>query len=102
MLNYELSPGAEHDLQDIIRYTAEQWGAEQVRKYTKALEQCIIRLAKGEGYYKAVEDLYPNMRLVRCQHHYIFAIIRPDLPMLVVAIFHKRMDLIVQLKNRLD
>ena len=48
-----------------------------------------------------MSDLYPNMRVTHCQHHYIFGILRENSPMLIVAILHERMDMIKQLENRL-
>ncbi|NEP62291.1 MAG: type II toxin-antitoxin system RelE/ParE family toxin [Symploca sp. SIO2G7] len=101
MRTYELSSAAEKDLRDIVQYTAERWGTAQVRKYTQTLEQCAAKLAAGQGYYKLVSDLYPNMRVIHCQHHYIFGVMRENAPMLIVAILHERMDIITQLENRL-
>jgi toxin ParE1/3/4 len=102
MLPYELSRAAENDLQGIVRCTAERWGASQARKYSEALAQCTTSLATDKGYYRTIPDLYPNMRVSHCQHHYIFGLIRDDAPMLVVAILHERMDIIARLQDRLE
>ena len=48
-----------------------------------------------------MNDLYPNVRVMHCQHHYIFGLMREDAPMLIVAILHERMDVIARLQNRL-
>jgi len=45
--------------------------------------------------------LYPGLRMSRCEHHFIFCLPRNDAPALIVAIFHKRMDLMVRLADRL-
>jgi len=42
------------------------------------------------------------LRMVRCEHHYIFCLPRDDAPALVVAIFHERMDLMARLADRLE
>lgn len=102
MESYEISESAEEDWRSIVNYTFNQFGEVQTRKYMSELKQCTKKLALSEGHYKQLEDLYPSMRLKHCQHHYIFGVMRGTRPMLVVAIFHERMDLMEQLKNRLS
>ena len=99
--DYILTAGAEADLREIIRYTRKQWGDAQVRSYIAKLEGGIAHLAAGEGAFKDMTALYPALRMVRCEHHYIFCLPRDDAPSLVVAIFHERMDLMLRLADRL-
>ena len=99
---YEISEPAEEDWRNIVNYTFNQFGEAQTRKYMSELKQCTKKLALSEGHFKELEDLYPSMRLKHCQHHYIFGLMRESCPMLVVAIFHERMDLMAQLKTRLS
>lgn len=98
---YEISLAAEQDWRNIVRYTLKNHGEKLTRKYMQQLEDCIENMANGEGYYKEMDDLYPSIRMKHCEHHYVFGLIRDAAPMLVVAIFHERMDLMVQLENRL-
>ncbi len=100
--DYILTAAAEADLREIIRYTRKQWGDAQVRSYIAKLEGGIARLAAGEGVFKDMTALYPALRMVRCEHHYIFCLPRDDAPSLVVAIFHERMDLMLRLADRLS
>ena len=99
---YELSSGADKDLENIARYTLKTWGAEQIRKYMSALEERIENLPQGVGRFKELEGLQPGMRMVRCEHHYIFGLMRPESPMLVVVVLHERMDTIRRVRKRLD
>jgi toxin ParE1/3/4 len=99
--SYILTDAAEADLRGIIRYTRQQWGDAQLRRYVTKLEQGIARLAAGQGSLKDMSALYPAMRLAYCEHHYIFCLPREDAPALIVAIFHERMDLVSRLANRL-
>ena len=99
--DYILTAAAEADLREVIRYTRKQWGDAQVRSYIAKLEGGIARLAAGEGVFKDMTALYPALRMVRCEHHYIFCLPRDDAPSLVVAIFHERMDLMLRLADRL-
>jgi len=101
-MNYEISVDAEADWRDIVNYTFDNHGETQTRKYMAQLEKCILDLSRGDGFYKVMDELIPNLRLKHCQHHTVFGLIRDGKPMLVVAIFHERMDLMVQLKERLD
>lgn len=102
MTSYILTTGAEADLRNVIRYTRKQWGAAQVRHYIAILEKGIASLAAGEGYFRDMNDLYPALRMARCEHHYVFCLPRERAPALIVAIFHERMDLMTQLADRIS
>jgi len=99
---YVLTAAAERDLQEIVRYTRRRWGDAQVRSYIARLKDGIERLVAGQGAFKDMAALYPALRMVRCEHHYIFCLPRDDVPALIVAIFHERMDLIARLADRLE
>jgi len=99
---YILTAEAESDLRSVIRYTRAQWGAAQARRYVSGLEQSIVILAEGKGSFKDMSVLYPALRMVRCQHHYVFCLPREDAPALIVAILHERMDLMKRLVDRLN
>ncbi len=98
---YVLSSAAEADLRAIVRYTRKQWGAAQTRRYMAKVKTGIENLVAGRGYFKDVAALHPGLRMVLCEHHYIFCLPRDDAPALIVAIFHERMDLMTRLVDRL-
>lgn len=100
--SYVLTSAAEADLRDIIRYTRREWGDAQTRSYVAKLARGIERMAAARGASKDMAALYPGLRMVRCEHHYIFCLSRDDAPALVVAIFHARMDLMARLADRLE
>lgn len=59
-------------------------------------------VSAGQGVYKEVNDIYPALRMVHCEHHCVFCLPRPnEEPMLIVAILHERMDLLRRLADRL-
>lgn len=91
--DYVLTDAAEADLREIIRYTRQQWGDAQMRRYIAKLEQGIARLAARQGVFKEMSVLYPALRVAHCEHHYAFCLPREHAPALIVAIFHERMDL---------
>ena len=100
-VTYVLTVAAEADIRDVIRYTRKHWGVDQARSYAAKLTHGIERLATEHGASKNLAAIYPGLRMVHCEHHYIFCLVRDDLPALVVAIFHENMDLMTRLSNRL-
>ena len=98
---YVLTTGAEADLREIIRYTRRQWGADQVRRYVGQLERGIADLAAGKRPSKALTAIHPDLRMARCEHHYLFCLIRENAPALIIAILHERMNLIARVADRL-
>jgi plasmid stabilization system protein ParE len=52
LTGYVLTAQAESDLRAIVRYTRNQWGDAQVRRYIASLEQGIASLADGRGAFK--------------------------------------------------
>lgn len=98
---YLLTDAAQADLRGIIRYTRKQWGNAQVRRYIIALEQGMAHLAARQGVYQDMSALYPALCMAHCEHHDVFCLPREKAPALIVAIFHERMDLMMQLAARL-
>ncbi|MDY6785470.1 MAG: type II toxin-antitoxin system RelE/ParE family toxin [Cyanobacteriota bacterium] len=101
MSPFELTPYAEEDLADITEYTVNNHGIAQAKEYITALERCAESLANSYGYYRELKNIHPRLRAVRCQHHYIFGMMRAGKPMVVIAIYHERMDVLRRLKTRL-
>lgn len=100
-INYVLTAAAAADLRAIVRYTRKSWGDAQVRDYGAKLKHGIDRLIAGQGAFRDMSALHPALRMARCEHHYVFCLVRNDGPALVVAILHERMDLMVRLADRL-
>ena len=73
--NYVLTHAADADLRQIIRHTRKEWGDAQVRRYVTKLEQGMACLATGQGHFKDMSALYPALRMVRCERHYVFGLI---------------------------
>ncbi|ELY3087532.1 type II toxin-antitoxin system RelE/ParE family toxin [Klebsiella aerogenes] len=102
MTAYILTTDAEADLRGIIRYTRKQWGTAQVRRYIARLEHGIGALAAGRGSFRDMSELFPELRMIHCEHHYVFCLPRGSAPALVIAIFHERMELMARLGERLN
>ncbi len=99
--SYVVTKGAAADLEEIARYTAEQWGEEQCRVYICQLDKAAEAVAKGEGVFKDMSPLHPKLRMALCGRHYVFCLPQPGAPAVILAILHERMDIIARLKRRL-
>lgn len=101
MVPYEKTQAALDDWRGIAKYTYDRYGKDQTQKYMAGLTKCIETSAQGKGSYKDRQIGAHKIRIKHCQKHYIFSLIRTDSPILVLAIFHEKMDLMTRLKNRL-
>ncbi len=101
MVSYDLTPEAEEDLKNIIRYTIEQWGLEQAQRYVYLLESGFQKIADETAISRTFSQKYPDVYVTKCEHHFIFYLRRSSRP-LIIAILHERMDLVNRLKGRLE
>ncbi len=99
---YKLSKEAELDLNSIIEYTIKEYGVAQMFKYIDQIEQSAEQLALSYGHYKELRDIHSQLRLKKSGKHYIFGLMQEKAPMIIIAIFYERMELIKRLKNRLE
>ena len=65
------------------------------------LEQRMEALAIGAAHSRAFADLHEHLRITKYQRHYIFGITREGRPMLILAIFHERMQMLERVSKRL-
>ena len=99
--HYVLAKGAAADLQDIVRHTNEKWGKAQCLTYIGQLEKAAVAVAKGEGSFKDLSAIHPQLRMARCGRHYIFCLPRSNALPVILAILHERMDVMARLGSRL-
>lgn len=92
---------AQVELREIVRYTALQWGVAQAREYAQRIDETAADLAAGQGVYKDWDTVLPGLRVKAAGSHFVFCVVRPGKPALVLAILHQRMDLMARLKDRL-
>ena len=101
MPSYELTEDAESDLREIWRYTCNRWSEKQADLYLDALKAGCERLATGEALCKTFPQIHPHLKSCRCEQHYLFFPQAENLPPVVIAFLHKRMDLLTRLQERL-
>mgnify|MGYP001032617351 CR=1 FL=1 len=100
--SYELTTYAENDWKAIVEYTLKNFGEKQLLQYTNALIKCIDIIKSKKGHHRYIQIKNHTLLIKHCKKHYLFAIERQNKPILIIAIFHERMDLMKRLKNRLS
>ncbi|MEE9581059.1 MAG: type II toxin-antitoxin system RelE/ParE family toxin [Nitrosomonadaceae bacterium] len=97
MTNHLLLPEADQDMTDIVLYTKEKWGREQVYKYVSELEACFSDIASGHVVVCEFEG-FAGVYSVLCNEHYVFYM--KDDPVLIIGIIHTSRDIMRHLKGR--
>jgi toxin ParE1/3/4 len=87
-----LSPKAQQDIENILRYTGEQWGEKQIPIYhdklTGALEALLANPASGH----TIAELPETHRLYPVCSHVVVYRVQADV-IGIVRILHKRMSI---------
>jgi toxin ParE1/3/4 len=89
--NIVLSDLAQSDLTDILQYTLQTWGADQMDTYAAKLESGMRLLQEHPTLGKSREDLFEGCRIHRVEHHLVLYEIG-DNEIGVARILHERMD----------
>jgi len=102
MAEYLLTADAEDDLFAIAAYTLKKWGPDQLDRYEKSLETHLRAIASGDTPCRTVFEHRSDIFVSRCEHHYVFHVVRQDGKPLILAVFHENMDLMRRLQDRLN
>jgi toxin ParE1/3/4 len=96
-----LGAAAELDFANILKWTAENFGARQSRVYRDTLVQAIREIGDGPDIdgSKARDEIMPGLRSVhvarhgRRGRHFLLYRVAPEVIVEIVRILHDRMDL---------
>jgi toxin ParE1/3/4 len=88
----KLSPAAQQDFTDILRYTGERWGQEQLLVYRDKLNDALVLLDRNPQLGHQSSELSDRHRLYFVGSHVIVYRMRPDTTE-VVRILHQRMSM---------
>jgi len=88
--NYRLTPDAQSDLIEIRRYTVEQWGEAQSKKYLSELRQTIRLLAETPSPGKPRPEVGINVLSFPHVSHVIYYVVHEQ-QLVVFGVLHKRM-----------
>ncbi len=102
MQPYDLTQSAQDDIKEVARHTLEQWGKQQSLHYASLLETRFLEISNLTAITRRFSERYPQIRVCRCEHHYIFYLHLEGKRPCIVAVLHERMDMIAKLKKRLE
>ena len=73
MSRYTLSPAADSDIEEIVQYTLEGWGAAQLNNYMGGLTEAFRQLAELPGLGRRRSDIgVENLQSYRYRSHLIY------------------------------
>ena len=98
----QLAPDVVQDLEAVFDYTIDRWGIEQAHRYKSKIVQHLNSIAQGKARLKTFLETRPELQVSRCEHHYVFHLVRENQAPLIIAILHERMNMIDRIRNRLD
>jgi toxin ParE1/3/4 len=72
MQGYKLSVQADRDIQEILRFTLDRWGADQLSVYASKLNAALSRLINLPSMGTLRDDIIPGYYRYQVGQHYIF------------------------------
>ena len=101
MPDYELSPTAEKDIQQVTRYTLNKWGSESLEKYITGLKATFDAIGNGDALKREFSKRFPTVLVTKYRYHFVFYI-REDLKIpVIIGVIHERRDVVNRLGERL-
>jgi len=101
MASYLLSSEAEQDVRELIRYTKQKWGNEQVIIYRDVLKRTFELVAKETRPDKLFTNSINDLFFCKAGSHYVFYLRPVGQKPVIVAILHPRRELLKHLRKRL-
>ena len=102
MYNFKNSVLADGDIIEILSYTFDSWGEEQMREYESQLEHGRITIRQDPYLMgsKSRDDLISGCRSFRVNHHYFFYRVNEKENIIEIArILHEQMDFKLQVRE---
>ena len=96
---FRLTPDAQDDLIEIRRYTLQQWGAEQSKKYLREIRNTLGLLAETPALGKSRPDVGANVHSFPQGSHIIYYVVHEQ-QLVVFGVLHKRMVPLTHLNER--
>lgn len=100
MTRYLLQSAAAARLEDIYRYTIDQFGPAQAEKYLDGAFELFGNIAEKRVTWRRIPGEFGvDGFFTRYKSHFVFWKLRSDGQIAIVAILHQRMDLARRLKE---
>lgn len=91
MAEFQLSPKAQRDLDEIFDYTVARWGLEQALRYDRLIEAACAELANAPLLAESYAHIRPGYRRRSIEHHAIY-FKQTRTGIAIIRILHQRMD----------
>ena len=100
-MSFEMSLEATGDLDEIIDYTLERWGEDEVNKYVGELEEKLNSIGKGDEIKKRFGIKFSNLYVTRYRFHMIYYLTELGKVPLIIRILHVKRDKLRHLEKTL-
>jgi len=90
-----VSDEAKNDIVDILQYTNDTWGHEQMRIYSAVIDNALSKLSEHPHIGKKATEISEHHRVIAAGQHILFYSVR-DGSIHIARILHNKMDI----KNR--
>lgn len=101
MVPYLLSSEAEQDIRELIRFTKQKWGNEQVIKYRKVLKNTFELIAKKTSPDKLFTNSIDDLFFCKAGSHYVFYLRPVGQETVIIGVLHPRREILKHLGKRL-
>ena len=92
MTAFRVSRAAATDIRQIARFTQDQWGADQRRRYLTGLNHEFEVLSRNPEMAPERREFTPPVRIRRYGRHIVVYVIEGD-AILIVRVLHQSMDM---------
>ena len=100
MADFLLSDAANARLDEIWRYTVDNWGDEQAERYIRQLFTCFERIAVRDVVWRPIPAEFGVKGFwYRCESHYIYWRKLADGRVGIVTVLHKRMHQVARFRE---
>jgi toxin ParE1/3/4 len=86
-----LSPEAQDDINDILLYTLQMWGEEQLDQYAAQIDKGLSLITDSPGIGRSQPQLYADCRSYRIREHIVYYAVKGN-DINVARVLHVRMD----------
>ncbi len=87
----ELSASAKNDIENILLYTIEKWGEQQLYRYETILEKALSEIESNPRIGHKKPELEAEVFCYPAGQHYIFYRIKSEI-VYVLRVLHSKMD----------
>lgn len=94
----EVTQAAKRDLDDVFRYTHEEWGLDQAFQYSEEMIHAITQLSEFPNLGRDRSEFQERLRSLVVAHHVILYRVFDDL-ILISRVIHERADMDEALVN---